>query len=60
MPIIFIDLDHRIIPNKITAPAAVIGIVLVLVFELPPAALASGLPLLLPTGSGEDARIPLQ
>ncbi len=33
---------------------------LVLLFELPPASLASGLTLLLPTGSGEDARIPLQ
>lgn len=33
---------------------------LVLLFELPPAALASGLTLLLPTGSGEDARIPLR
>jgi hypothetical protein len=33
---------------------------LVLLFELPPAALASGLTLLLPAGSGEDARIPLQ
>ncbi len=32
VPIIFIDLDHRIIPNKITAPAAVVGVVLVLLF----------------------------
>ncbi len=33
IPITFIDLDHRIIPNKITAPAAVLAIVLVLVFR---------------------------
>jgi leader peptidase (prepilin peptidase)/N-methyltransferase len=28
VPIAFIDLDHRIIPNKLTAPGAVLGIVL--------------------------------
>jgi hypothetical protein len=33
---------------------------LVLVFEVPPAAIAPGLSLLIPTSSGEDARIPLQ
>ncbi|MCY1081175.1 hypothetical protein [Archangium lansingense] len=32
----------------------------VLVFEVPPAAIAPGLSLLIPTSSGEDARIPLQ
>ena len=31
-----------------------------LVFEVPPAAIAPGLSLLIPTSSGEDARIPLQ
>jgi leader peptidase (prepilin peptidase)/N-methyltransferase len=30
VPIIFIDLDHQIIPNKITYPAAVIAVALVL------------------------------
>jgi leader peptidase (prepilin peptidase)/N-methyltransferase len=29
VPIIFIDLDHRIIPNKITGPAAIVAIALV-------------------------------
>jgi leader peptidase (prepilin peptidase)/N-methyltransferase len=29
VPVTFIDLDHRIIPNKITAPAAVVAIALV-------------------------------
>ena len=33
VPIIFIDLDHRIIPNKITYPAAVIAPLLVLAFD---------------------------
>jgi hypothetical protein len=33
---------------------------LVLVFEVPPAAIAPGLSLVIPTSSGEDARIPLQ
>lgn len=33
---------------------------LVLVFEVPPAAIAPGLSLLIPTSSGEDARIPLR
>ncbi|HET9720469.1 MAG TPA: A24 family peptidase [Solirubrobacteraceae bacterium] len=28
MPIVFIDLEHRLIPNKITAPAAVAAIVI--------------------------------
>jgi leader peptidase (prepilin peptidase)/N-methyltransferase len=32
VPIIFIDLDHRIIPNKITYPAAVVAPILVLLF----------------------------
>jgi hypothetical protein len=31
-----------------------------LIFEVPPAAIAPGLSLLIPTSSGEDARIPLQ
>lgn len=31
VPVAFIDLDHKIIPNKITAPAAIIGIALVAV-----------------------------
>jgi leader peptidase (prepilin peptidase) / N-methyltransferase len=31
IPVAFIDLDHRIIPNKITYPAAVIGLILVAV-----------------------------
>ena len=33
IPLIFIDLDHRILPNKITYPAAVIAPVLVLLFD---------------------------
>lgn len=33
VPIIFIDLDHRIIPNKITYPAAVVAPLLVLLFD---------------------------
>ena len=33
VPIIFIDIDHRIIPNKITYPAAVIAPLLVLAFD---------------------------
>jgi leader peptidase (prepilin peptidase)/N-methyltransferase len=37
VPITFIDLDHRIIPNKITAPAAVAAVGLLAVLD--PAAL---------------------
>ena len=33
VPIAFIDLDHRIIPNRIVAPAAVVGLVLVAVLR---------------------------
>jgi leader peptidase (prepilin peptidase) / N-methyltransferase len=33
VPITFIDLDHRIIPNKITLPGAVLALVLVAVFK---------------------------
>jgi leader peptidase (prepilin peptidase) / N-methyltransferase len=33
VPITLIDLDHRIIPNKITYPGFVLGVVLVAVFE---------------------------
>jgi leader peptidase (prepilin peptidase)/N-methyltransferase len=33
VPITFIDLDHRIIPNKLTLLGAAVGIVLVAVFE---------------------------
>jgi leader peptidase (prepilin peptidase)/N-methyltransferase len=33
IPIAFIDLDHRIIPNKLTLLGAAVGIVLVAVFE---------------------------
>src|SRR5688572_9738774 len=33
IPITFIDLDHRIIPNKITGPAAILAVVLVLAFK---------------------------
>jgi leader peptidase (prepilin peptidase) / N-methyltransferase len=33
VPIAFIDLDHRIIPNKLTLLGAAVGIVLVAVFE---------------------------
>jgi hypothetical protein len=33
---------------------------IVLIFEVPPSALAPGLTLLLPTSSGEDVRLPLQ
>jgi leader peptidase (prepilin peptidase)/N-methyltransferase len=33
VPIAFIDLDHRIIPNKLTALGAVLGIVLVAIFQ---------------------------
>jgi leader peptidase (prepilin peptidase)/N-methyltransferase len=29
IPVAFIDLDHRIIPNKITLPAAIVGLILV-------------------------------
>jgi len=34
VPLTFIDLDHRILPNKITYPAVPLAIVLVAVFEL--------------------------
>jgi leader peptidase (prepilin peptidase)/N-methyltransferase len=33
VPIAFIDLDHRIIPNKLTAPGAVLAVVLVAVLR---------------------------
>jgi leader peptidase (prepilin peptidase)/N-methyltransferase len=33
VPLIFIDLDHRILPNAITYPATVIAVVLVAIFE---------------------------
>ena len=33
VPLTFIDLDHRILPNKITYPATVIAVVLVAIFE---------------------------
>jgi leader peptidase (prepilin peptidase)/N-methyltransferase len=33
VPIIFIDFDHRIIPNKITYPGFVIGMILGIAFE---------------------------
>ena len=33
IPIAFIDLDHRIIPNKLTALGAVVAIVLVAIFQ---------------------------
>ena len=33
VPLTFIDLDHRILPNKITYPAVVVAIVLVAIFE---------------------------
>jgi leader peptidase (prepilin peptidase) / N-methyltransferase len=33
IPVTFIDLDHRIIPNKITLPGAIAAIVLVAVFQ---------------------------
>ena len=33
VPITFIDLDHRIIPNKLTALGAVLAIALVAIFE---------------------------
>jgi leader peptidase (prepilin peptidase) / N-methyltransferase len=33
IPVTFIDLDHRIIPNKITLPGAIVAIVLVAVFQ---------------------------
>jgi leader peptidase (prepilin peptidase) / N-methyltransferase len=33
VPITFIDLDHRIIPNKITAPTAVAGVALLAVLD---------------------------
>jgi leader peptidase (prepilin peptidase) / N-methyltransferase len=34
VPLTFIDLDHRILPNKITYPAVPVGIALVAVFQL--------------------------
>ncbi len=33
IPCAFIDLDHRIIPNKITGPAAILGLALILSFD---------------------------
>src|SRR4051812_47488517 len=33
IPVTFIDIDHRIIPNKITLPGAIVAIVLVAVFQ---------------------------
>ena len=33
VPVTLIDLDHHLIPNKITFPGAVLGVVLVLVFD---------------------------
>ena len=33
VPLTFIDLDHRILPNKITYPSVVVGVALVAVFE---------------------------
>ena len=33
VPLTFIDLDHRILPNKITGPAAIVAVILVLVIK---------------------------
>jgi leader peptidase (prepilin peptidase)/N-methyltransferase len=33
VPIVLIDLEHRLIPNKITLPAAIAGVVAILVFD---------------------------
>jgi leader peptidase (prepilin peptidase)/N-methyltransferase len=49
VPIALIDLDHRIIPNKITAPAAVLAIAIGLALE------PSGVPEQLIAGAGAAA-----
>ena len=33
VPIVLIDLEHRLIPNKITLPAAIAGVVAILAFD---------------------------
>src|SRR5215210_4722051 len=33
VPIVLIDLEHRLIPNRITLPAAIAGVVAILVFD---------------------------
>jgi leader peptidase (prepilin peptidase) / N-methyltransferase len=33
VPIVLIDLEHRLIPNKITLPAAIAGVIAILVFD---------------------------